>query len=243
MYSLQYSQIEYSTGYSPSTRTYGGAYSFSTSQVVPQHYHIDPVSVLTFSKDESVHFEPDSFLNPLRPETETVHDESVIMDYVREAFQAVFNSPFPSNIQLTVCSDAHFKSEHAKTGSVWSDGIVGFSLNTQGKGINKIFVRQDKLDRVLLTIGHEIGHVLTPSLVDGRDEEAKAYSFSLAWMDVIRERNIAGIADCLLPRPAVNGLHDVAFDFTMKLLNQGKKAMDVFKDIVYGVVTFGGFYG
>jgi hypothetical protein len=233
-YKVTYGQSAYSVGYSA------------------KHYNLsfEEKPVVMFSKSYfpssqigEVHFEPDSFLNPLRSDVGEVNDSSQVIGFVREAFREVMGCELPDSIAIKICFDHEFKEQHASTGGVWSEGIVGFSLNTQGKGVNRIFVRNDQLDRVMLTIGHELGHVLTPSLFDGRDEEAKAYSFSIAWMDVIKEKNIAGIANCILPRPALNGLHDVGFAFTMKLLNEGKNAMDVFRELVYGVSSIGGFYG
>ncbi len=85
----------------------------------------------------------------------------------------------------------------------------------------------------MLTIGHEIGHVLTETLPSGENEEAKAYAFSLKWMETIQQHNIAGLQNALVTEvPAPNGLHDVAFAYVMRLIRQGKTAWQVYRDLV-----------
>ena len=79
---------------------------------------------------------------------------------------------------------------------------------------------------------------MNPTLPDNRDEEAKAFAFSIAWMDTIKKHNIAGIGNAVLPNPARNGLHDVAYEYMIELIEQGKKnAMQLFKDIASGAVS------
>ena len=88
----------------------------------------------------------------------------------------------------------------------------------------------------MLTIGHEIGHVLTKTLDDKHEEEAKAYAFSLAWMKSIQENDIAGLGDSFVQeRPAENGLHDVAFAFVEKTIRWGKSAWDVYQELISGL--------
>ena len=98
----------------------------------------------------------------------------------------------------------------------------------------KIFIKENDLDKVMLVIGHELGHVLTPTLPNMHDEEAKAFAFELAWMEAIVEDNIANLKEniSLDFKPAANGLHDVAFGFVKNLVNTGKKALDILEQIV-----------
>ena len=102
-------------------------------------------------------------------------------------------------------------------------GVRGLSINRKAEGlISDIFVLEDELDRVMLTIGHEIGHVLTTSLRDKRDEEAKAFAFELAWLQTIHKFNILGLKECMninMLNPAVNGLHNTALGLVKKELN------------------------
>ena len=50
----------------------------------------------------------------------------------------------------------------------------------------------------MLTIGHELGHVLTKTLSRHHDEEAKAYAFSLVWIDAIKKNNIANLSGAII---------------------------------------------
>lgn len=85
----------------------------------------------------------------------------------------------------------------------------------------------------MLTIGHELGHVLSPALDNKQDEEAKAYAFSFAWMEIIKEHNIANLANAIVTEsPAQNGLHDVGFALVMGLFKQGENYLQIYKKIL-----------
>ena len=185
-------------------------------------------------KPTKKYFVADNFLNPLRPETQFIGNMGQVKEFVEQTFSLVTGESFPDNIQLTICSEEQLRKIHLSLNETWNDGIQGFSINKQGKGINEIFVKQEHLDKLMLTIGHEIGHVMSFTLNDSRDEEAKAFAFSLAWMKMIVENNIAGLKSCINPSPARNGLHNVAFDFVESLINKGRKAIEVFNDLVFG---------
>jgi hypothetical protein len=96
---------------------------------------------------------------------------------------------------------------------------LGFCINRYPQ-TSYIFVREDNLDRLFLTIGHEIGHALSPILSDPRDEEAKAFAFSLAWMKTVVEHNIADLSHNITPNPARNDLHDVAYSFVLEQMQK-----------------------
>ena len=93
----------------------------------------------------------------------------------------------------------------------------------------------------MLVIGHEIGHVLTETLPNKHDEEAKAFAFSIEWARTIKEHNIANlglsIKDELDFQPARNGLHDVAFAFVDFMVKKGRKAMQLHDDLVKRYVS------
>ena len=179
-----------------------------------------------------------AFLAPQRPDTPVIESESEIMPHIRETFEKLVGQPLPENhLKIHVCTDEQFEKAHGPGGK-FGPGIQGFALNRQGRGINQVFVRKNHLDRMMLTIGHEIGHVMSPTLPDDRDEEAKAFAFSLAWMQAIKEHNIAGIGNSILPNPARNGLHDVAYEYLLELIQKGKQdAMQLFKDIANGALS------
>ena len=104
--------------------------------------------------------------------------------------------------------------------------------------LSEIFVKNDFLGRVLLTFGHELGHVLTQTLNHAQDEEAKAYAFSLAWMRLIKEHNIAGLKEAIVTeRPAENGLHNVAFNFVEDLQKRGKGWWEIYQELVGRTVS------
>ena len=67
-------------------------------------------------------------------------------------------------------------------------------------------------------------------------KEAKAFAFSAAWMDTIKKNNIAGIGHSINPNPAQNGLHNVAMDFVVKMVNAGKEALTVFVELANRVL-------
>jgi len=157
-----------------------------------------------------------------------------IINYVTEAFSTIFNRSLPENINISVLDHHEFKklAPHPST--------VGLSVNRGQFGLpSDIFVLNDSLGRVLLTLGHELGHVLTPTLRNHHDEEAKAYAFSILWMEKIRENNIAGLSNSIITElPALNGLHDVAFGFVRKLLKAGKNALEVYTDLIKGLISY-----
>ena len=183
------------------------------------------------------HMEPEVFLVGNREPTPIIKSETKIMPFIEEAFEKQTGEAFPHNrIIVSILDDKQFKQAALKNNTGWGQGLAGFALNNLGKGIpSQIFVKRAHLDSMMLTIGHEIGHVMSPQLPNTRDEEAKAISFSMAWAETIKKHNIAGIAHNINPRPAKNGLHDVAYDYVLELMKQGKNSLQVFKDIANGV--------
>lgn len=166
-----------------------------------------------------------------------VGNASEIEEYIKEAFKATTGEELPTDIRITVLNEKEFKKAHKAHLGKWHQGVQGFSLNANGKGTSEVFAKADQLDRLMLTIGHEIGHVLTHTLKNAHDEEAKAFAFSLAWMNAIRENNIAGIGSNILPNPASNGLHDTAFDFVQRIIKAGTTAWETFLQLAKGMLT------
>ncbi len=184
------------------------------------------------------HTDPELFLAGTRTPTPIIGSEAKIMPFIEEAFEKQTGMPFPhETISLVILDDAEFKQEHLKREGSWSEGIQGFSLNRHSHSTSEIFVRKNHLDSMMLTIGHELGHCMSTTLRDARDEEAKAFAFSLAWMQTIKKHNIAGIAGNINPNPAHNGLHDIAYHFVLELMHQGKKALQIFNELAQGIVS------
>jgi hypothetical protein len=219
-----------SGGYSRSPGYSGAAASYASNSYGQAH---------GYSMPETPHMSmAESFLAENRPETPMISTMGEVQDVVEQTFELITGQSFPhESIKIMVCDEQTFRQIHASTGGTWSPGIMGFSFNKYGKGASEIYVRQDNMDSLLLTIGHELGHVLGPTLPNGQDEEAKAHAFSLTWIETIRDNNIAGLRPNITPNPAHNGLHDVAFDYVKYLLQTGTSSFDVFKTLAHGLTS------
>jgi hypothetical protein len=179
-------------------------------------------------------FIADDFLDPFRPPTPFVGDAETIRPHVEEAFEALTGAKLPADVIIRVGTEQ--QCARAYPGD-WQNNIRGFAVNRVGWGTSEIFVVHDNMDRLLLTVGHELGHVMSKSLPRELDEEAKAFAFSAAWMKIIKQRNIAGIGHAINPTPAKNGLHNVACNFVMDLIERGKDALAVFVELANRLIT------
>ncbi len=200
------------------------AYASSTQE--QESYHFPS------SNSPELHFQPDHFLKP-GMHGAFIGKAEEIEEFVEQAFQEMFQTSFPEDIKVRVLDDKEFQklTPNANT--------LGLSINRRKHGLlSEIFVRNGPLARVLLTFGHELGHVLTPTLSNQHDEEAKAFAFSFAWMDIIKQHNIANLKDAFIEeRPALNGLHDLACHFVQKIMRTKKTAWQVYKEIVQGLLS------
>lgn len=183
-------------------------------------------------------FTPEIFLNPSRLKARFIDDNDEARRIAGGIFEIMVNEKMPSNISINILPFDEFKALHSCFGP-WSNGILGFSLNGAEK---KIFVRENHLDSLMLVIGHEIGHVLTETLPNKHDEEAKAFAFSIGWAKTIKEHNIAGLGlsikdDIDFLQPARNGLHDVAFCFVDFMVKKGRKAIELHRDLINRYVS------
>ena len=178
------------------------------------------------------HFHPEEFLRSGR-EGRFIGRAEEIKEYIVEAFERIFKAPFPDNITITVAKEQEFRKIAPHPGT------VGLSMNRRKEGlVSEIFVLNDTLAKVMLTIGHELGHVLTPALDNPHDEEAKAYAFSLVWIKAIKEYNLAGLAGAVVTeKPAENGLHNVAFSFVDKMLRQGMESWQLYVGLIRNTIS------
>lgn len=226
------------TGYSvfsgSVSRSWSRCYSQKNNLPAPYsvnglHYNI--LSDLLTVKPE-YHFIPDHFLKPGKTGLFVSHAEEV-KSFVEETFRLIFDREFPEDIKISVVDEHKFRILAP------SPAVIGLSLNRSEHGLlSEIFVLHDSLNRVMLTIGHELGHVLTPPLENAHDEEAKAYAFSWLWMKTIKENNIADLGEIIvLNEPAENGLHDVAFKFVHNLIKEGKNTWEVYLQLVGKVIS------
>jgi len=233
-----------SNGYGAAGAEYSqNNYSSDLEQVVMNSI-IEPQSFYNLTKQERAYILPnytsaDTFLRADRPDTKFFTNKMTeeLMAEVNKACNATIGQDFPQDTSIVVCDEAEFAKAHTEIGGTTTHGVLGFSLNSNGNGINRIFVKENHLDQLMLTIGHELGHVLTATLNNMQDEEAKAFAFSIAWMDAILKNNIAGLQKCIAPNPARNGLHDVAFNFVQQLIESGNKAIAVFSQLSNGIIS------
>jgi hypothetical protein len=173
------------------------------------------------------------FLNPIRPKTQFINEAWQIQDCIKESFQTLMNKSFPDDIIVKVCDKETMKMICEQNNSKFKEGTLGFAINNKQINNNQnsqIFILQNNLDKMMLVIGHEIGHVLSHRLNNPHNEEAKAFAFELAWAKVIKENNIANLQDSinLNLKPARNGLHDVAFNFVANQIKKGNNALELF---------------
>jgi len=188
------------------------------------------------------YFNPDTFLRNDRKPAMFVGDAEQVKDLVKEAFMAITDEELPENLVISLCTVEEMIDIHNTFGR-WNPGILGFSFNSNGNGINHIFVRKGALDRVMVTLGHELGHIFTRTLDNGKDEEAKAFAFCFEWVKTIQENNIGNLADSinLDINPAENNLHDVTFNFVSRKVSEGIKPMQLHWDIVRRYVSLQNF--
>ena len=197
-----------------------------------QSYGLQNLPYDFFKPQREYQFQPDLFLQPGKEGT-FVGEASQIREFLVSAFEKLMQQSFPHDIKISVLEEKKFRKLAPHPGT------LGLAINRSKLNLlSEIFVLQGSLGRVLLTIGHELGHVLTPTLDSAQDEEAKAYAFSLEWMRIIKENNIANLREAIVfDTPAQNGLHNVAFDFVSKLIKEGKRAWYVYVGLVKNVLS------
>lgn len=179
----------------------------------------------------------ESFLKPYRPATQFIAEAAAVEEFVKGAFAKTIGEELPSNIVIHVLGKEDMQAMHEAHGGNWSDTIQGFSLNM--KPYKQVFVKQAPLDQIMVVMGHEIGHVLTDSLGNAHDEEAKAFAFELAWVQTILKHNIANLKDNLTLDlvPAKNGLHNVAMAFVSGIVASGKEALETYYAIAKRILV------
>ncbi len=209
--------------------SYASSANYQTSQYSSAYNSESP------GHEESI---TEVFLEDERPITPVVTNKHEIMPVIEQTFELMTGQEFPADsIQVMICDVQTLKIIHEQMDGLWNNGIMGFSINRYGKGTSEVYAREEHLDALLLTIGHEIGHILSPSLPNKKDEEAKAHAFSIAWMETIRDNNICGLKPNIKLNPAKNGLHDVSYEFVQHLMMTGASAFDIFKTLAHGLTS------
>lgn len=218
------------------------SYAAATQQQQPYviSQAASPPAYTTADKDEPklqqrqeviYHYQPVAFLSPSRPKTAFVAEAATISDFIKEAFRATTGSALPENITITVAPRAQLQMVH---GQFFNSSVVGLSFNSSAE--KHVFAVAGSLDEVMLVIGHELGHVLTPTLPGKKAEEAKAFAFELAWAGAIFRHDVAGLKTsineaALGMKPAQNGLHDAAFALVQEAARAGKEPLAIHSEL------------
>ena len=189
----------------------------------------DRETPVTMHSEVHTYFTAQPFLSGIP--TRHINSSEELMPMIEETFEKRTGAHFPDDILVHILNREDFATAF---GPGCHDSIQGFCQNRYGKGVSDVVVRQGDLAEVMVVLGHEIGHAMTMPLPDQRDEEAKAFAFSLAWMDTIKEHNIGNLTEAFHPRPAMNGLHDVAFNFVISIIKTGTDAVTAFFNICTG---------
>lgn len=174
--------------------------------------------------------QPLAFLSPTRPKSQFVADAAAVAGFVQETFLRTTHRELPEDIIITVAPRKTLQQLHSQ---FFNPGVAGLSLNGSRR---EVFAAAGSLDEVMLVIGHELGHVLSPALSNGRSEEAKAFAFEMAWAQAIFEHNTGGLRQsinsaALSMKPAQNGLHDLAFAFVKAAAMAGKEPLQLHSQI------------
>ncbi|MEK6849082.1 MAG: hypothetical protein AABY01_00780, partial [Nanoarchaeota archaeon] len=221
-------------GYSSSGNyaSMGGSLGNYLSSAMSYTAHKDRETPVTMHSEAHTYFSAQPFLTGIP--TKWMNNREELMPLIEETFEKRTGAKFPNDILVHICNDEDFAKGF---GPGCTDSIRGFCQNRFGKAVSDVFVRHGDLAEVMLVLGHEIGHAMTAPLRDQRDEEAKAFAFSLAWMETIRDHNIADLRNSFHFQPAQNGLHDVAFNFVLHIIKTGTDAITTFMNICAGTTS------
>jgi len=172
----------------------------------------------------------ESFLAlPSRATVQFIGEIEKIKPIIQEIFEKTTGRVLPENIVFEILPKEKFEEKFGKT-------TLGVSLN-RFPFISDVLLKENAVPQLLLTAGHEIGHVLSEPMDNAFLEEAKAYAFMLAWLRTIKENNIAGVGEFVkLSPPAKNGIHDRALNFVLDAVASGKNPLNLFEEIKNGVL-------
>ncbi len=182
-------------------------------------------------------FTPDFFVDEEGLLTGDVAEDEQVMALAREAFPIVTGRELPDDIKISICADEEFAKKLGAENSEQVSQVsttLGFALNRKGRGLSEVFVRKSSLPQTMVTLGHELGHVITRQVGSRIDEEAKAFSFARAWVEGLRSLNRPEVSKFLRSKPALNGVHNVAFDFVEEEIKGGMSALQLYIEVASG---------
>ena len=170
------------------------------------------------------------FLNPVRAPTPFIGQAAEAEQHIKEAFRKTTGHELPQDINITIAPREELVRKNM---AFLNDSVAGLSIHST----REIFAIAGNMDEVMLTIGHELGHVIKKPARTAEEEEAKAFAFEAAWAKTIFEEDIAGLKGSINAaalQPAQNGLHDTAFNFVK---NNSESALELFNKISNGEIT------
>ena len=156
-----------------------------------------------------------------------------IRSAARDLFVLATGKEFDSETCINIYTPEEFKKLQIMLGIIGND-VQGFCINNN----KEVFVKRQEIGMTLIVIGHELGHIFTKGLNSKHCEEAKAFAFSIEWIKKIKQENVFGLKDSLTLdfKPAINGLHNIAFDLVLSNIKEGKSAMQIYWELVYNVL-------
>jgi len=178
-------------------------------------------------------FDPRAFLDPSAPPQMWVSSLGEVQTLIHETWARMMHTPLPPDITITIGS-AEVLAPHF--GGMLPAGVRGFAIPAKEGTLKQIFIKSGPKDQIMMTIGHELGHISSPILPDIRDEEAKAYAFSLAWMQVMREHRIGDLKPQIWLSGAKNGIHNVALDAVLDA-SRHVQPLTMYHQLTAGLVT------
>ena len=176
-------------------------------------------------------FTPNDFLRPGRPQTRWVGGFEEVKEIVEKIYRDVTGNELP-HVEINIVPAKELYMEYEKSGNKADEALQGFYGN------GRIFVKEGKLDEMILTLGHELGHASSAQLANPELEEAKAYAFTEAWVKTIVENNVENLAECItiarsrssIPEWAKVHLH--GFKEFRKRLDNGLAPLEIIDNLI-----------
>ncbi|PIN68481.1 hypothetical protein COV94_04390, partial [Candidatus Woesearchaeota archaeon CG11_big_fil_rev_8_21_14_0_20_57_5] len=126
-----------------------------------------------------------------RPGLQALPHHGPLRPLLDDAFSALSGQQLPDNILVTILATLEFRQLQLVVGGRANDGVLGLSFNGNGAAdsadagsalglgsaagrvmTSEIVLQKAMLARMLVVAGHELGHVLSPTLDDPVQEEA-----------------------------------------------------------------------
>lgn len=180
-------------------------------------------------------------LNP----NKKIHDVRAIRHHIKETFEKTLQSNakiFPGaggqiilqhdNKDLYIQIVKDLNHYHRKFyGTNPKTTLKGFAVFEDWGG--RAYVEFDEPSWTFGMIGHELGHILTPQLIDYTNEEAKAYAFQCAFTQTIEKQNIGGLSKLIqetneVPDEEEYPTHHKGFRFVIEQLKKGYSPLELY---------------